>query len=89
MAQQHFSPDMPQSSTYVRGCKPRPKPDIGFMCIYSLCQILVVGPWSKSHTWRLGMIVIRIAGSPLGIHLLVLQTLERRRMVGDGVPDVL
>ena len=69
--------------------KPDLKQGFGLICNNSLCQILVVGLWSKSLIWKLGLRVVRVAGNSLQGSVLVLQTLGTKRVVGDDIPDVL
>ena len=59
-----------------------------FMYRSNLSMCLVVPSWLRSHTWILGLKVIRVAGSQLGVHLSVLHILRRSVGMGDSGPDV-
>ena len=72
---------MPHSPTSVRGRKERPKAVSGLLYRNGLCQILMVGSWSKLLTWRIGLRVVRVVGSSLELHLVLL-TLGRRGVMG-------
>ena len=60
------------------------------MCKKNLCQGLLVPLWLRGLTWRVGLRLIKVAGSQLVVVFLpVLLTLGRRGAIGIGIPDVL
>ena len=50
------------------------------------CQILMVGPWPKSFTWKLELRVVRIPGV-FWSHICWFTNPRKNRIHGDSVPD--
>ena len=48
----------------------------GLMYRSDLCWCLLVAPWQRILTWILGLKVIQVAGSQMGMHLLVPNVLQ-------------
>ena len=74
----------------MRGVRSKPKAGFRFNVQKQLMLKSSGGAsLAKCFTWILALVVIRDAGSQLGVHIPVPLTLGRRETIGDGVPDVL